>query len=460
MKPFDQELVSGSVIRSIWKLAWPVMLTNLFNGLHGFIDHALVGHYVGSEANAGIGVAWQLFLVVVVFISSLFHGMNALIARYTGRQDRQSLGRIVYQTFLGSAVILVLIAAPVGFAASSRLLGLVTTDPTVRAHALPYIRVLFTCSAPLFLLFMLANAFQASGDPKTPLKLGVLTTALNAVLSLVLITGLGPVPALGAVGAALATCAAPVPAAIIALSFIYRRKTIIPPPERFTLVPDLSVLRVVARIGIPAGLQAVLLNVGGAALLKYMDLLEDGGRIQAAYTICYAQLFSFVTFAAFGLRASTAAVVGQNLGAGKSERARSAAYLAAAIGASWAAFMGVIYWFFPEALLSLFGVTQEPVLGFGRDLLRFLAFSGIMASAALAFTGALQGAGDTVRPLYISLFTQIVLLLGLCGALYLLGLLSARAIWACILIGHSARFLLSLAAFRQGRWSGIRVEIE
>jgi Na+-driven multidrug efflux pump len=123
MKKFDDELVSGSIVRSVWKLAWPVTLLNLVNGLHGFVDHVLIGHYIESTTNAGnaaIGAAWQVFLVIVVFIASLFHGMNVLISRYAGKQDRDNMSRVAYESFLAAVYILVLIVGPIGYLLSSK----------------------------------------------------------------------------------------------------------------------------------------------------------------------------------------------------------------------------------------------------------------------------------------------------------------------------------------------------
>lgn len=103
MRSFDQELVSGNIFRSVWKLAWPVILLQLISGLHGFVDQVLVGRYVNDfAANAAIGVAWQLFLVMVVFIASLFHGMGVMVARYSGKQDGASVNLVTYQVFLAS----------------------------------------------------------------------------------------------------------------------------------------------------------------------------------------------------------------------------------------------------------------------------------------------------------------------------------------------------------------------
>lgn len=462
MKTFDRELVSGSIFRSVWKLAWPLVLLNLVNGAHALVDHILVGHFVASPdnaANAAIGVAWQVFLVVVVFIASLFHGMNVMIARYAGRQDRGTISRIFYQTLLCSVLILVGIVAPLGYFVAPHLLDFVQAAPSVQRHALPYLRILFSCGAPLFLMFMITGAFQASGDARTPLKLAVLCTILNMIISAVFIIGIGPFPAMGASGAALGTVIAPGAGVGIAVWLIISRRMLIQPPDRLTLLPDLAVLRMVARIGIPTGIQAVLLNVAGVFLLKFIGTLEHSAAAQAAYTICYAQLFSLVAWTAFGLRAAAGTVMGQNIGAGQPQRGKAAVAVAACMGAGWAACIGVMFWVFPGELLGLFNAVGEPLRTYGISLLRYLAVSGVMLAATLGLTGGIQGAGYTKIPMYIAFFTQIVILLGICACFLALGMLDTRKIWMAIFISHAARLALTFAVFRTEHWAHTKVEL-
>ena len=461
MKPFDEELVSGSITRSVWKLAWPMVALNLVNGLHGLVDHILVGNFVVSEdkaANAAIGVAWQLFLVIVVLISSLYHGMSVLVARYAGKQDRETLSHVAYHTFLSSVIILAVLA-PFGYLLTPRLLGVVNATPEVIAHARPYMRILFVLGMPLFLMFMLTGAMQASGDPRTPLVLGILATLLNIVLSAVLITGLGPIPKLGATGAALATCLAPLVSVLIALRLIMQHKLIIQPPRRLLVMPDLSVLRVVARIGLPTGLGAVVLNLGGVFLLRYIGSLEHSAAAQAAFTICYAQLFSIVQRLSWGLRNAASTMIGQNIGAGNLARGKKGVHVAALFGAVCAFGMGMLYWWFSYGLMGFFGATEGPVVDFGTSLLRYLAVSGVFLASALGYTGGLIGAGETRKPTYIAFVTQIIVLLGLCQIWSSMGRLSTDAIWIFILVSHAARLALTFIVFQRGRWARIKVEI-
>lgn len=459
MKEFDNEIVSGSILRSVWKLAWPTVLLNLINGSSGFVDHVLVGHYQDYAANAAIGVAWQFFLVFVVFLSSLFSGMAVLVARYAGMRDKDTLNEVVYQTFLTSLLIQIFIVSPVGYFISPMLLDLANAKPEVTYHALPYMRVMFTCSTPLFLMFMMNNALQASGNPKTPLKLGILTTILNIVISAILITGFGPAPELGAVGAALGTVISPIPSVLIACWMMMKGQLIIGMPKKLSLIPKWGVVREIGRIGIPTGIQAVLLNIGGAMLISYIGALDHSAEAQAAYTICYTQLFSFVTWTSFGLRAASATIIGQNIGAGNTQRGKRGVYVTTAIGAVWSAMLGLMFISVPAMLLGLFNVKQELVLALGSDLLAFLSVSGVFLASALSLTGGLQGAGDTKTPMYIAFITQIGVLLGICEVYARLGLLTPHVVWIAILVSHVSRMLLTVIMFQRGGWVHARVEV-
>jgi Na+-driven multidrug efflux pump len=124
-RKFDRSITEGPLGRAVWKIAWPTILTNVIAGMQGMVDHILVGNLVGYKANAAIGVSWQIFLLVIVFISSLFMGMSVLVARFAGAHDEQKVNRTVYQAFLTAVFIAVAIMAPLGYFASPYLLDLV-----------------------------------------------------------------------------------------------------------------------------------------------------------------------------------------------------------------------------------------------------------------------------------------------------------------------------------------------
>ena len=160
---FDRTIVEGPMSSAVWKIAWPTMLQNLIAGIQGFVDHAMVGHYVGFQGNAAIGVSWQIFLIVVVFVASLYGGMNVLVARFAGAGDRDRVNRTVWQAFLVSSFLALVVFAPLGYFASPWLLEFVNAEPSVRAEALPYLRIMFVFSLGMLHFFMLGGALRAAG---------------------------------------------------------------------------------------------------------------------------------------------------------------------------------------------------------------------------------------------------------------------------------------------------------
>src|SRR5687767_15979512 len=190
---YDRSIIEGPLRPAVWKIAWPTMLTNVIGGLQGMVDHALVGHLVGFKANAAIGVSWQIFLVVIVFISSLFTGMSVLVARFAGAGDEEKVNRTVYQAFLTAIFIAFGVMAPIGYFVSPSLLNLVNAAPEVKAEALPFLRVMFVFSLGMMIFFALSTALRSAGDARTPMMLGVTMTVLNIIFNIVLIRGLGPI---------------------------------------------------------------------------------------------------------------------------------------------------------------------------------------------------------------------------------------------------------------------------
>src|SRR5437773_12544505 len=136
---YDRSSGEGPLRPAEWKIAWPTMLTNAIGGLQGMVDHVLVGNLVGYKATAAIGVSWQIFLVVIVFISSLFTGMSVLVARFAGAGEEDKVNRVVYQAFLTAIFISVGIMAPIGYFATPLLLRIVNAAPAVQEQAQPFL---------------------------------------------------------------------------------------------------------------------------------------------------------------------------------------------------------------------------------------------------------------------------------------------------------------------------------
>lgn len=455
---FDRSIIEGPLRGAVWKLAWPAMLTNIFGGLQGVIDHAMVGHFVGYTGNAAIGVSSQIFIVVIIFIMSLFTGMSVLVARFVGAGDGAKADRAVYQAFLTAVALAIGILAPLGWFLSPPLLRFVNATPIVQAEALPYLRIMFVFGAGMMMFFMLSGALRSAGDARTPMVLGIVMTVLNITFNVILIPGLGPVPEFGVAGAAMGTVMASGLIGVYGLWKLWRGGWVVAFPRGQSFAPDWTIIRQLFKFGLPTGIQGIAMNIGGVLMLAYIGSLAQSAASQAAFAVSYTQLFSFITWTSVGLMGAAAAVAGQNLGAGQPDRSRSAVHTAAQFGLVGAAVVGAAFLLIPHQLLGIFGMDDPVVVGIALPLLHVLSISGLFIAVALAYTGGLQGTGDTRSPLYISIVSQIIVPLGACFVIQETGTLDAMDIWLAILAGHATRCLLSVWRFNQGKWRSITVE--
>jgi putative MATE family efflux protein len=450
---FDRSIVEGPIGPAVWRLAWPTMLQNVMAGLQGIIDHAMVGHFVGYTGNAAIGVSWQIILVVIVFMSSLFTGMAVLVARFAGANDCDKVNRVVYQAFL-TAVGLAALLGAVGYVAAPALLDIINAAPEVQREALPFLRAMFLGNFGMMMFFMLSGAFRAAGDPRTPLRLGVTMTVLTVVFNVLLI------PAFGTVGAAFGTILSSTIVAGYGMWRMFAPGSVIHFSAHMDRHLDWGIVKSLFKFGLPTGVQGIAMNVAGVLLLRFIGSLEHSAAAQAAYAVGYTELFSLITWTSVGLMGASATIAGQNLGAGNPERAMHGVAVASRIGLMVAAFVGALFLLVPQLLLGIFGMTEPLVASLGEELLQYLAVSGLFITVALSYTGGLQGTGDTRSPLYISVVSQVGIPIGLCTLFQATGGLEAGEIWLSIVLGHLTRCVLSVARFRQGKWRHIAVDIE
>jgi len=279
------------------------------------------------------------------------------------------------------------------------------------------------------------------------------------VLNVMLIRGLGPIPAFGTRGSAMGTCITSGLIAVYALWKLWSGGWVVAFPKGRGHGPDWTIIKELFRFGLPTGIQGIAMNIGGVLMLSFIGSLAQSAAAQGAFAVSYTELFSLITWTSVGLMGSAAAVAGQNLGAGHPDRSAQAVHVAARYGLSVAAFVGLFFLFLPRQLLAVFGMHDPVVVNIGVQLLRVLSVSGLFVTVALSYTGGMQGTGDTKSPLYISMISQILVPLGICFVIQQTGKLDAIDIWLAILAGHVTRCVLSVLRFRQGKWRTIAVSI-
>jgi Na+-driven multidrug efflux pump len=278
----------------------------------------------------------------------------------------------------------------------------------------------------------------------------VLTVIFNVVL----------IPPLGTLGAALGTIASSTIVSAYGVRRLFAPGSVIHFPRGMDRGLDWAIIRSLFRFGLPAGVQGIAVNIAGVLLLRFIGSLEHSAAAQAAYAVGYTELFSLITWTSVGLLGASATIAGQNLGAGKPERAMEGVAVASRIGLTVAAVVGALFVAVPEYLFAVFGLTEPHVTRIGEQLLRYLSVSGFFITVALSYTGGLQGTGDTRSPLYISIVSQIAIPIGMCAGIQALRGLQPADIWLAIVLGHMTRAVLSVVRFRQGKWRHIAVDIE
>jgi putative MATE family efflux protein len=306
----------------------------------------------------------------------------------------------------------------------------------------------------MLMFFMLSGAFRAAGDPQTPLRLGVIMTVLTIVFNVILI------PMFGTLGAALGTILSSTTVTVYGIWRISRPDSVIHFEKGMSRAPDFTIIRSLFRFGLPTGVQGIAMNIGGVLMLRFIGSLEQSAAAQAAYAVGYTELFSLITWTSVGLMGAAATIAGQNLGANNPQRAVDGVKVASQIGLGVAIAIGSLFVLIPGYLLAIFGMTDPVVLTIGRQLLLYLSVSGLFITVALAYTGGLQGTGDTRSPLFISIISQVIVPLGLCTIFQAIYGLDPVHIWTAIVIGHATRATLSVLRFKQGKWRSIAVDIE
>src|SRR3977135_1858755 len=208
----------------------------------------------------------------------------------------------------------------------------------------------------MMIFFMLAGALRSAGDARTPMVLGITMTVLNLLLNIVLIRGLGPIPAFGTRGSAMGTCITAGLVATYALWKLWTGGWVVAFPRGRGLGPDWKIIRELFRFGLPTGIQGIAMNVGGVFMLSFVGSLPQSAAAQAAFTVSYSQLFSFITWTSVGLMGAAAAIGGQNVAAGKRELATVGVKGAAGRGLTSASILGTIFLLSPRQLLAIFGM--------------------------------------------------------------------------------------------------------
>jgi putative MATE family efflux protein len=432
------QLVGESLPRTIVRVALPAIASTVLMTVFTSIDTYWVGTRVGADGLAAVSTSVFWIWLVVSVAEMVSVGLTAVAARRYGEGRKREAARTAGDAFVFALAVGTLVAV-VGLAGLEACFALMNTAPEVTALGVRYLGTYLAGAPLIFGFFVVDAAFRASGDSRTPFLLLAASVAITLFLDPILIMGLFGVPRLGVMGAAIATVATRAVAFALGLIIAVRRGLLRvgrPRPGRIAAV---------ARVGLPTAVTGVLFSLVYVVMTR--TTTRFGTPALAALGIGH-RVESWLFMIGVGAGAATAAIVGQNLGARRPDRAERAGWLAVAFCTALGAVVGVLQLGAPEWFAGIFS-NDRSVIEEGANYLRIVAISQLFVCAEIVLEGALGGAGDTVPPMLTS---TTITLSRIPLAAWAAAEWGSSGIWWVISLTAIARALGMIILWRSGRW--------
>jgi len=440
-----RDFTRGSIPRHLIIFAIPMFLGNLLQALYNTVDSIWVGRFVGHEALAAVSISFPVIFALVALVMGIAMATTTLVAQYAGAGDSTMVRRTV-----GNSLTLLALtgsaAAVIGFVYRVPLLQLINTPPEVLDMASSYLGI-FLAGLPLMFIYnATSGVLRGLGDSRTPLVFLAYAVVTNMALDPLFILGLGPLPAMGVRGAALATVLSQGVASILSLQFLLRSRDLLR-LDRSLLRLDRRLTRLTLIIGLPAGLQQTLVSLSMLAVNSIVNTF--GAAVVAGYG-AGLRLDQFAFMPAMTLGLAVTALVGQNLGAGKQERVSATVRFGVLITTAIAIAVGLLVVVFARPLLTMF-TTDPRVVEVGRGYLLFAAPAFVPFGLMFVLSGVLRGAGDTVPAMLITVASLWLVRVPLAATLARTAM-DERGIWLAIALSPVIGTALNYGYYLSGRW--------
>jgi len=422
-KEKEHSLVTGNLWLTIWTMSWPLILTTVANSFVGLVDVQVAGS-ISAAAQAAVGLAEHILFIFMLSLMSIGVGTTALVSRAYGAQERPEMLKAAAQSLVLSLLI-GLFMAVVAQLTSHYVLETFAASPEVFKLGRDYLDTYSLVLIPFSLTVIANAAFRAIGDSKTPLVIVTIMTSINVALDYLTVLHNWPVPGLGIRGMAYAGLAASLTGACLAIYFL--KKSILKDALASLLPLDQSMLSRICKIGIPSALQRLGWTLSSFAVFGIMRLCPDSVAALASWAIGM-RLEAFVFMPLMALSLSVSSIIGQNLGAKEVDRAYKAGWRVTYIGIWMMLIAGTALYVFAEPIAGT--MAREPkALAYTIDYLRINALAEPFLALAMILAGALQGAGDTRTPMWMTIISNWLIRIPLGYALAIPLHLGVTGIW-------------------------------
>jgi len=470
-------LTDGPLLKPLFVLSVPIVLTNLLQVAYNLADTFWVGR-LGSTAVSAISFSWAIVFLIITLAAGFTVAGTVLVAQNKGAGNLDRIAAIAGQT-ISFVIGLSVVFSVLGYLLAPWLLSLVGATPGTEVFALSvtYTRTMFLGIPFVFGFFIFQSLLQGWGDTKTPLYLMFLGVVLNVVIDPFLILGfqdnllfeVAGLTALqadlyastgfegfGVQGAAIATIASRGVGAAIAMGLLFSGRVGIHLAPR-DFVPTRETIRNLVRIGTPASIEMSTQSLGITILTALVAFA--GADAVAAYGIG-TRVTSLVVLPALGLARGTETVVGQNLGAKQAGRAKRAVLASAGITAAVLAVTSVVIYFNAASIIGVFitGSEAASVIEIGAEYLRIVGATYVFLGVFHVIQGAYRGSGSTRVAMFFGILGLILLRLPPAYGFLRWTDLGATGVWYGIALANVAIVILSGLYLRRGTWTDAVVD--
>ncbi len=448
----EMDYTQGSIRRSVIMLAIPMILEMSMESVFALVDLYFVGHLPDSDkAQQVVGLTESVITIIYAIAIGISMAATALVARRIGEKDPVAAAKAGAQTTLLSLII-TLVLSIAGFIFAGDILRVMgASEETVR-YGIDYTRILTGGSIVIMLLFLINGIFRGAGDASMAMKSLVIANIANIILCPLLIRGLGPIPAMGLTGAAVATTIGRGIGVLYQVYHLFDGKGIIKMSMRY-FRPDWKQMKQVINIATPGTVQFL---VGSGSWIVLTAIVAKSGEVASAGYITAIRIVMFFLLPAWGLSNAAATLVGQNLGAGLPKRAEESVIKTAKYNAI---FMGIVtlLFFLTAPYITAFFAEKEETRKIAMEAMLIISSGYIFYGIGMVMANAFNGAGDTKTPTIINALGfwafQIPLAFFLSGNLNM----GATGAFIAIPVAETAIAAAAFYLFKKGKWKTIKV---
>lgn len=442
----NNHLTEGSILKALLYLAGPIMLANVLQAAYQLIDSFWVGR-LGENAVAAVAVSIPIvFLLTSLGIGFAIAGAT-FVAQYFGAKNEKMISHAAAQTTLMIIVVSIILSF-IGFLFSNKILNLMGVEKDLMSTASIYLKVVFLGLLPNFCFMMFQSIMRSIGRPQVPVLIVLITVALNFLLDPLLMFGFGPIPKMGVAGVAYATIITQSIAALIGLITLFSGKHGIH-LKISDFKPDFSFIKKSFWLGLPASIEQSARSLG---MVVMAGLITGFGTAAVASYGAGSNIIQLVIIISIGLASATAALSGQNIGAGKYDRAEKITKLSAKISFIGLTLVGGLVFLSAPLLIKFFIPNNLEIITGGSHFLKIVAFNFGLIGIQMSINAVLQASGNTLTSMFLTISSQWFIQLPLAFILSRFTSLGLNGLWLAFPLTNIIMTFIALGIFKSGYW--------